>query len=106
MVLVTHSIDELLLIASKKFAFTAKKVFTAQGGEIDDIKLLRDDDILYVTGGEPFISVDVARSNLAPSAVLKDSVRKAEPFGQAAAFSHPSASSSHQHHCSAQFSST
>lgn len=54
--LVTHSIDELLTAASFKFEMVAKRVFTAQGGEIDDIKLIRDDDILYVSNGEDFFS--------------------------------------------------
>ncbi|XP_032674072.1 BTB/POZ domain-containing protein KCTD9 [Odontomachus brunneus] len=55
---VTHSLDELLTAASTKFEITAKKIFTSQGGEIDDIKLIRDDDILYVSSGEDFIHKD------------------------------------------------
>jgi len=38
---VTHSLNELLTAASIKFEITAKKIFTSQGGEIDDIKLIR-----------------------------------------------------------------
>lgn len=53
--MVMHSLEELLLAASTKFAITAKRLFTPQGGEIDDIKLIRDDDILYVSSGEEFI---------------------------------------------------
>ncbi|RWS27009.1 BTB/POZ domain-containing protein KCTD9-like protein [Leptotrombidium deliense] len=53
-VLVTHSLQELLRIASQKLAIKAKTVFTRQGGELDDISLIRDDDILYVSEGEPF----------------------------------------------------
>ncbi|XP_076249793.1 BTB/POZ domain-containing protein KCTD9 isoform X2 [Calliopsis andreniformis] len=56
--MVTYSLDELLTAASLKFNITAKRIFTPQGGEIDDIKLIRDDDILYVTSGEDFISKD------------------------------------------------
>ena len=37
----THSLDELLKAASAKFEITAKRIFTSQGGEIDDIKLIR-----------------------------------------------------------------
>ncbi|XP_020294862.1 BTB/POZ domain-containing protein KCTD9 [Pseudomyrmex gracilis] len=55
---VTHSLDELLTAASAKFETTAKKLFTPQGGEIDDIKLIRDDDILYVSSGEDFIHLN------------------------------------------------
>lgn len=53
--LVTHSLEELLTSAGNKFSFTAKRLFTQKGGEIDDIKLIRDDDILYVSAGEGFI---------------------------------------------------
>ncbi|XP_076294199.1 BTB/POZ domain-containing protein KCTD9 isoform X2 [Lasioglossum baleicum] len=56
--MVTHSVDELLQSASSKFNITAKRVFTPQGGEIDDIKLIRDDDVLYVSDGEDFIPKD------------------------------------------------
>ena len=53
--MVTHSIDELLAAASVKFEMVANRIFTPQGGEIEDIKLIRDDDILYVSNGEDFI---------------------------------------------------
>ncbi|XP_057340893.1 BTB/POZ domain-containing protein KCTD9 [Microplitis mediator] len=56
--MVTHSVRELLQAASTKFNITAKRIFTPQGGEVDDIKLIRDDDILYVSCGEEFISTD------------------------------------------------
>ncbi|XP_024083595.1 BTB/POZ domain-containing protein KCTD9 isoform X2 [Cimex lectularius] len=63
--LVTHSLDELLKAAGQKFGISAKKIFTQKGGEIDDIKLIRDDDILYVSGGEGFISqVDSVNNKL------------------------------------------
>ncbi|XP_059469970.1 BTB/POZ domain-containing protein KCTD9 [Neocloeon triangulifer] len=52
--LVTHSLEDLLTSASAKFSIQAKRLFTAQGGEIDDVKLLRDDDVLYVSEGEDF----------------------------------------------------
>ncbi|XP_066582226.1 BTB/POZ domain-containing protein KCTD9 [Prorops nasuta] len=57
-VMVTHSLQDILLAASSKFDIIAKRLFTPQGGEIDDIKLIRDDDILYVSKGEDFISKD------------------------------------------------
>ncbi|RWS02694.1 BTB/POZ domain-containing protein KCTD9-like protein [Dinothrombium tinctorium] len=53
-VLVTNSLQELLRISSQKLQLKAKLLFTPQGGEIDDIALIRDDDILYVSEGEPF----------------------------------------------------
>lgn len=39
--MVTHSVGELLQAASTKFNITAKRIFTPQGGEVDDIKLIR-----------------------------------------------------------------
>ncbi|KAF7989420.1 hypothetical protein HCN44_008094 [Aphidius gifuensis] len=64
-VMVTHCISELLGAASKKFDFKAKRIFTQHGGEIDDVKLIRDDDVLYVTDGESFLSKDkkLSRTN-------------------------------------------
>ncbi|EFN89168.1 BTB/POZ domain-containing protein KCTD9, partial [Harpegnathos saltator] len=38
---VIHSLDELLTAASAKFEITAERIFIPQGGEIDDIKLIR-----------------------------------------------------------------
>ncbi|XP_031772901.1 BTB/POZ domain-containing protein KCTD9 isoform X2 [Apis florea] len=56
--MVTNSLDELLTAASTKFNIVAKRIFNIQGGEIDDINLVRDDDVLYVSCGEDFISKD------------------------------------------------
>ena len=57
MILITHSLEDVLKDVSAKLNIKAKRLFTSKGGEIDDIKLIRDDDILYVTSGEPFIPV-------------------------------------------------
>ncbi|XP_043514578.1 BTB/POZ domain-containing protein KCTD9 isoform X3 [Frieseomelitta varia] len=56
--MITNSLDELLTAASSKFNITAKRIFNVQGGEIDDINLVRDDDVLYVSCGEDFIPKD------------------------------------------------
>uniref|UniRef100_A0A8D9ANB5 BTB/POZ domain-containing protein KCTD9 n=1 Tax=Cacopsylla melanoneura TaxID=428564 RepID=A0A8D9ANB5_9HEMI len=64
-VMVTHSIDELLQTASTKFNITASKLFTPQGGEIDDVKLLNNDDVLYVSCGENFIRNTEHKHNVA-----------------------------------------
>ncbi|KAG7166864.1 BTB/POZ domain-containing protein KCTD9-like [Homarus americanus] len=53
-VLVTHSLEELLAAASQKLGIRAMNIYTPQGGLIDDIRLIRDDDILYVSEGEDF----------------------------------------------------
>jgi len=52
---VTHSLEELLISSGRKFGIQSKRLFTKDGGEIDDIKLIKDDDILYISDGEPFI---------------------------------------------------
>lgn len=75
-ILVTHSMEELLKTATLKFGFLAKKVFTPQGGEIDDTKLIRDDDVLYICGDEPFIKLDQSTRNIAPNVVLTDPPKK------------------------------
>ncbi|XP_014608419.1 PREDICTED: BTB/POZ domain-containing protein KCTD9 isoform X2 [Polistes canadensis] len=45
--MVTHSVEELLSAASTKFEISAKRIFTPQGGEIDDIKLISGEDFIY-----------------------------------------------------------
>lgn len=39
--MVTYSLNELLKEASMKFNMKAQRIFTPQGGEIDDISLIR-----------------------------------------------------------------
>ncbi|THU64974.1 hypothetical protein C4D60_Mb01t32200 [Musa balbisiana] len=51
LVLLPDSLQELLDIGSKKFGFSASKVLTADGAEIDDVKLIRDGDRLVLVGG-------------------------------------------------------
>jgi hypothetical protein len=53
--LVTHSLEELLISSSVKFGIQSKRLFTRDGGEIDDIKLIKDEDVLYVSDGQSFI---------------------------------------------------
>lgn len=68
--------DDLLKTASQKFGISAKKIFTPQGGEIDDIKLIRDDDVLYVTKeNEDFIKLEENKGNYALNTVLRDPVK-------------------------------
>lgn len=74
--MVTHSIEELLKTATLKFGFQAKRVYTPQGGEIDDTKLIRDDDVLYICGDEPFIKFDPSTRNIAPNVILTDPPKK------------------------------
>ncbi|XP_013785088.1 BTB/POZ domain-containing protein KCTD9-like [Limulus polyphemus] len=53
-VLWSGCLKDLLSIASTKFQITAKRLFTSQGGEIDDPSLIKNEEILYVSEGEPF----------------------------------------------------
>ncbi|UYV64096.1 KCTD9 [Cordylochernes scorpioides] len=62
MAMITHSIQELLTTASQKFNINARIAYCSQGGEIDDVKFIRDDDIIYVSEGEPFILPQNAKS--------------------------------------------
>lgn len=68
--LVTHSLEELLTAAGNKFGITAKRLFTPHGGELDDLKLIRDDDIVYVSAGEGFIPLGVATMSQQQQAVV------------------------------------
>lgn len=43
-----------LKTSSVKLGFSARRLFTENGAEIDDIGLLRDDDIIFVSRGEQF----------------------------------------------------
>uniref|UniRef100_A0A3P8ZJV4 BTB/POZ domain-containing protein KCTD9 n=1 Tax=Esox lucius TaxID=8010 RepID=A0A3P8ZJV4_ESOLU len=51
-VAVYGSVIDLLSVASSKFGIRASSVFNGTGGLIDDISLIRDDDVLYVSEGD------------------------------------------------------
>ncbi|XP_076372356.1 BTB/POZ domain-containing protein KCTD9 isoform X1 [Tachypleus tridentatus] len=53
-VLWSGCLKNLLSVASTKFQITAKRLFTSQGGEIDDPSLIKNEETLYVSEGEPF----------------------------------------------------
>lgn len=52
----TDTLESLIELASDKLKIEAKLFFNCQGGEIDDIILIRDEDVLYVSSGESFIT--------------------------------------------------
>ncbi|KAE8619104.1 hypothetical protein XENTR_v10009606 [Xenopus tropicalis] len=62
-VLVSGSLSDLLSLASIRFGIQATQVFNENGGQIDDVSLIRDDDILYVSEEEsdvdPMNSFDI-----------------------------------------------
>lgn len=53
-VAVYGSLDDLLSVASSKLGIRASSVYNANGGLIDDIALIRDDDVLYISEGDLF----------------------------------------------------
>ncbi len=55
------SLSDLLKLAGNKLSFTAKKIYLQDGGEIEDIDVIRDNDVLYISAGEPFFKT--ANSN-------------------------------------------
>ena len=46
---------EFLQVIGQEFEIEAKRLFTSNGGEICDIKVIRDEEYLYVSDGELFI---------------------------------------------------
>ncbi|XP_055729938.1 BTB/POZ domain-containing protein KCTD9-like isoform X4 [Salvelinus fontinalis] len=51
------SLTDLLSVASSKLGIRASSVYNGTGGLIDDITLIRDDDVLYVSEGDSFDDV-------------------------------------------------
>ena len=83
-VAVTHSasLNDLLLSASSKLGVNATKLFTRHGGLIDDVHLIRDDDVLYVSEGESFISFEEkTQSNEAKQSNLSSTAANARKSG-------------------------
>ncbi|KAF4109661.1 hypothetical protein G5714_008913 [Onychostoma macrolepis] len=54
-VAVYGTLSDLLTVASNKLGIRACNLYNGKGGLIDDIALIRDDDVLYVSGGDAFI---------------------------------------------------
>uniref|UniRef100_A0A2I2YSA1 KHA domain-containing protein n=1 Tax=Gorilla gorilla gorilla TaxID=9595 RepID=A0A2I2YSA1_GORGO len=54
-VAVYGTLSDLLSVASSKLGIKATSVYNGKGGLIDDIALIRDDDVLFVCEGESFI---------------------------------------------------
>ncbi|XP_078696409.1 BTB/POZ domain-containing protein KCTD9-like [Branchiostoma floridae x Branchiostoma belcheri] len=52
--LLPSDFEELLKIASHKLSIDAKKLYTEQGALVDEIEVIRDNDVLFVSAGEPF----------------------------------------------------
>uniref|UniRef100_A0A3B3T2C5 Potassium channel tetramerization domain containing 9b n=1 Tax=Paramormyrops kingsleyae TaxID=1676925 RepID=A0A3B3T2C5_9TELE len=54
-VAVYGTLVDLLSVASAKLGIRASNVYNGKGGLIDDITLIRDDDVLYVSEGDSFV---------------------------------------------------
>ncbi|KAI1289492.1 BTB/POZ domain-containing protein KCTD9 [Halotydeus destructor] len=56
---VPDQLDELLRNATEKLTLTetASRIFTGKGSEIDDVKLIKDDEVLYISQGEDFEAI-------------------------------------------------
>uniref|UniRef100_A0A8C1BPW6 BTB/POZ domain-containing protein KCTD9 n=2 Tax=Cyprinus carpio TaxID=7962 RepID=A0A8C1BPW6_CYPCA len=54
-VAVYGTLADLLSVASTKFGIKAASIYNGKGGLIDDIALIRDDDVLYVSEGDNFV---------------------------------------------------
>ncbi|XP_046728137.1 BTB/POZ domain-containing protein KCTD9a isoform X1 [Silurus meridionalis] len=54
-VAVYGTLSDLLSVASNKLGIRAINLFNGKGGLIDDIALIRDDDVLYVSEGDAFV---------------------------------------------------
>uniref|UniRef100_A0A8C1KU93 BTB/POZ domain-containing protein KCTD9 n=1 Tax=Cyprinus carpio TaxID=7962 RepID=A0A8C1KU93_CYPCA len=54
-VAVYGTLADLLSVASTKFGIKAANIYNGKGGLIDDIALIRDDDVLYISEGDSFV---------------------------------------------------
>uniref|UniRef100_A0A8C1DSU0 BTB/POZ domain-containing protein KCTD9 n=1 Tax=Cyprinus carpio carpio TaxID=630221 RepID=A0A8C1DSU0_CYPCA len=54
-VAVYGTLADLLSAASTKFGIKAANIYNGKGGLIDDIALIRDDDVLYISEGDSFV---------------------------------------------------
>jgi len=55
---VPATLDEFLRAAGDKLGMSAKKAFTENGALLDDVALIRNDEKVYISSGEPFRKSD------------------------------------------------
>jgi len=67
---VPATLEELLKTAETKLGVTAKKAFTENGAVIDDTALIRDEEKVYISGGEGFWKYDDSKVRTYKLAVL------------------------------------
>jgi uncharacterized protein YjbI with pentapeptide repeats len=67
-ILVPKKFVELLQLATQKLTLRtpATRLFNRHGGEVDEIELIQNDDVLFVSCGEDFLDICGARVDLTP----------------------------------------
>jgi len=67
---VPQSVEEFLKQAGEKLGIQAKKAFTENGALVDDVSLIREDEKLFISAGEPFWKYDDSKVRTYKVAVL------------------------------------
>ncbi|KAJ8025567.1 BTB/POZ domain-containing protein KCTD9 [Holothuria leucospilota] len=78
-ILLPDSRDKLLVEASAALGINATVIYNKYGGRIEDFDLIRDDDILYMSEGEPFIDPKYSNSDESSSTISNNSVIQRNP---------------------------
>lgn len=64
------TLDDFIRNASAKLGIKGKTLYLEDGGEVDDINLIRDNDSIFVSCGEPFIGHGNGKAKSAPACPL------------------------------------
>jgi len=67
---VPETLEEFLKQAGEKLKIKSTKAFSESGAVVDDISVIRDDEKIYISGGEPFFKLDTTRVRTYKVAVL------------------------------------
>jgi len=67
---VPASLEEFLRASGDKLGVIARKAFTENGALLDDVGLIRDDEKVYISSGDPFWKADNAHVRMYKIAVL------------------------------------
>jgi len=70
LVAVPSTLDAFLKMAGEKLKCKADRAYTENGGYIDDIALIRDDEKIFISAGEPFYKFDSSKVKSYKIAVL------------------------------------
>jgi hypothetical protein len=67
---VAATLEEFIKAAGEKLKIKAERAYTENGGFIDDITLIRDDEKIFISSGEPFFKYDAGKIRMHKIAVL------------------------------------